>query len=83
MIRRSPRSTLFPYATLFRSGLVRDLVNGLEDHCALVRRAERLSFRMVSPHLVCLLAPQDEADALSADEVEAAYAKIALASRSS
>lgn len=60
-----------------REGLVRDLVNGLEDHCALVRRAERLSFRTASPHLVCLLAPQDEADPLSADEVEAAYSQVA------
>ena len=60
-----------------REGLVRDLVNGLEDHGALVRRAERLSFPMASPHLVCLLAPQDEADPLSADEVEAAHAEVA------
>src|SRR3712207_7290993 len=26
MIRRPPRSTLFPYTTLFRSGVLRDLV---------------------------------------------------------
>ena len=60
-----------------REGLVRDLVNGLEDHAALVRRAERLSFRMASPHLVCLLAAQDEAAPLSTDAVERAYAEIA------
>ena len=42
-----------------RESLVRDLVNGLEDHAAIVRRAELLSFRMASPHLVCLLAVQD------------------------
>ena len=58
-----------------REGLVRDLVNGLEDHAALVRRAERLSFRMASPHLVCLLAAQDEAAPLSTDAVERAYAR--------
>src|SRR3712207_8254414 len=26
MIRRPPRSTLFPYTTLFRSGIIRDLL---------------------------------------------------------
>ena len=60
-----------------REGLVRDLVNGLEDHAALVRRAERLSFRMASPHLVCLLASEDESHPLSAQEVERAYAEVA------
>src|SRR5258706_11164553 len=30
MIRRPPRSTLFPYTTLFRSGLLRFLVGNLE-----------------------------------------------------
>ena len=59
-----------------RESLVRDLVNGLDDHAALVRRAERLSFRMASPHLVCLLAAQDDAP-LSTDAVERAYAQIA------
>src|SRR3712207_7198035 len=29
MIRRPPRSTLFPYTTLFRSGLVHALMHGL------------------------------------------------------
>ncbi|MEA2312751.1 MAG: hypothetical protein QOE28_2719 [Solirubrobacteraceae bacterium] len=60
-----------------REGLVRDLVNGLEDHGALVRRAELLSFRMASPHLVCLLASQDEAAPLSTEAIERAYADIA------
>src|SRR2546422_8494518 len=31
MIRRPPRSTLFPYTTLFRSGC--ELVLGLQDSC--------------------------------------------------
>jgi sugar diacid utilization regulator len=60
-----------------REGLVRDLVNGLEDHGALVRRAERLSFRTASPHLVCLLATNDEAAPLPTEEIERAYAKVA------
>src|SRR2546422_8353833 len=29
MIRRPPRSTLFPYTTLFRSGMIKDAGNGL------------------------------------------------------
>src|SRR3712207_8422076 len=37
MIRRPPRSTLFPYTTLFRSGADRALVRGR----ARVRRGER------------------------------------------
>src|SRR2546430_4879496 len=45
MIRRPPRSTLFPYTTLFRSGrvhLAKRVAAGLDD----VDRAERL----VHPH---------------------------------
>src|SRR3712207_6934019 len=45
MIRRPPRSTLFPYTTLFRSGLERALgqshevaVDGRRDRCGRIRR---------------------------------------------
>src|SRR3712207_6927041 len=37
MIRRPPRSTLFPYTTLFRSALVEEQVHG-DDADALVSR---------------------------------------------
>src|SRR5260370_3626317 len=45
MIRRPPRSTLFPYTTLFRSGLegavtVPEHVGELVDHAPVVRRDE-------------------------------------------
>src|SRR3990167_8542314 len=33
MIRRPPRSTLFPYTTLFRSGLFHDLLMYYYVHC--------------------------------------------------
>src|ERR1039458_8897785 len=33
MIRRPPRSTLFPYTTLFRTGTVR-AIDGISDHLA-------------------------------------------------
>src|SRR2546430_13166359 len=34
MIRRPPRSTLFPYTTLFRSGLGRDAEQRIRGHAA-------------------------------------------------
>src|SRR5690349_23732536 len=40
MIRRPPRSTLFPYTTLFRSGRQRRLVAGRDARALLDRRAE-------------------------------------------
>src|SRR3989442_4568263 len=65
MIRRPPRSTLFPYTTLFRSdpggvrghGLVR-LGGGLggSGDRALARRSEEHTSELQSrPHLVCRL----------------------------
>src|SRR5438309_3543936 len=41
MIRRPPRSTLFPYTTLFRSYLASDVVFGVKDD--LVSRVEKRS----------------------------------------
>src|SRR2546422_1463087 len=40
MIRRPPRSTLFPYTTLFRSGLDREALTAEAQHL-LVERAQR------------------------------------------
>src|SRR3712207_9395732 len=42
MIRRPPRSTLFPYTTLFRSGLVRDLAKQVPEGDVHGRVAPRL-----------------------------------------
>src|SRR5690242_20938589 len=48
MIRRPPRSTLFPYTTLFRSGLgERGRARGLERRCDLLVRGGR--HRLVRP----------------------------------
>src|SRR5256885_5058851 len=65
MIRRPPRSTLFPYTTLFRSHLVQvlcaaleqcDVVRlfdvGLEGAAGLRQRRDRKSTRLNSSHLV-------------------------------
>src|SRR2546426_3924004 len=58
MIRRPPRSTLFPYTTLFRSGLVHEYGTGT---CAYLRvrnepRSEEHTSELQSPcNLVCRL----------------------------
>src|SRR3989454_7926604 len=63
MIRRPPRSTLFPYTTLFRSGPVRPVVvvprDQVQDHAgdglrprSGAREEDRKSTRLNSSHLV-------------------------------
>src|SRR5690554_7109073 len=65
MIRRPPRSTLFPYTTLFRSTAERGLLDAIffADHPVLKSRAQDRLFRSEEhtselqsrPHLVCRL----------------------------
>src|SRR5258708_9042883 len=68
MIRRPPRSTLFPYTTLFRSALLRDMCGrirhrGPDDEgihtdggAAMADRSEEHTSELQSPdHLVCRL----------------------------
>src|SRR5579872_7600602 len=59
MIRRPPRSTLFPYTTLFRSGRVvlRDLLELLPQQVGqrVPRSEEHTSELQSRPHLVCRL----------------------------
>src|SRR5437762_8093322 len=63
MIRRPPRSTLFPYTTLFRSGNVgrcaattRDADTGVVDFKTLHHRSEEHTSELQSPmYLVCRL----------------------------
>src|SRR5436305_11648629 len=59
MIRRPPRSTLFPYTTLFRSlGIVLDHVPGRRapiDRSHPWRSEEHTSELQSRPHLVCRL----------------------------
>src|SRR2546426_8356465 len=65
MIRRPPRSTLFPYTTLFRSGLVASInrftrkdenvyldAQVLAEHEHIGRHVDRKSTRLNSSHLV-------------------------------
>src|SRR3989442_4610389 len=81
MIRRPPRSTLFPYTTLFRSlvtigvdlsemATVGDLQGGIEEAERLLgahRSEEHTSELQSRPHLVCrlLLAKKNDASQLS------------------
>src|SRR5215813_14748384 len=58
MIRRPPRSTLFPYTTLFRSGDVVAHQPWLWQRCRgynLARSEEHTSELQSRPHLVCRL----------------------------
>src|SRR2546430_7695051 len=55
MIRRPPRSTLFPYTTLFRSGV--DVAEHVEVEEAVVeRRHQRVGHRMREPHQIRVIA---------------------------
>src|SRR3954469_26078567 len=55
MIRRPPRSTLFPYTTLFRSVVLRDVVlEAVHQHFSAVRTSldrDRKSTRLNSSHV--------------------------------
>src|SRR2546421_7291994 len=64
MIRRPPRSTLFPYTTLFRSKSTRLIVTGVQT-CAL-RSEEHTSELQSRSDLVCrlLLAKEEHTSAL-------------------
>src|SRR5258705_8998952 len=58
MIRRPPRSTLFPYTTLFRSNLACNICisSGARSHfCAPKRSEEHTSELQSLRHLVCRL----------------------------
>src|SRR2546430_8861553 len=50
MIRRPPRSTLFPYTTLFRSVSVRPMRLGHGVACATAHRHELQQLLLTTPH---------------------------------
>src|SRR3712207_8267535 len=53
MIRRPPRSTLFPYTTLFRSTLNRPCIQDIREilaRCAYL--GIRVRYELIGPHLV-------------------------------
>src|SRR6266446_9302766 len=74
MIRRPPRSTLFPYTTLFRSGSCWHAVPRWA--CGSVQRPDRKSTRLNSCHLVisyavfCLKKKKNNSDILISKQEE-------------
>src|SRR5947208_7046728 len=55
MIRRPPRSTLFPYTTLFRSPVLPDILGKRRDRCVprlCAARGDRKSTRLNSSHQI-------------------------------
>src|SRR5256885_4551949 len=82
MIRRPPRSTLFPYTTLFRSRSIcisasRSTSRKASCHCSLVAgRLDRKSTRLNSSHLVisyavfCLKKKKSTPDRPADDEMQ-------------
>src|SRR3712207_7415598 len=63
MIRRPPRSTLFPYTTLFRSG-DRDVVDGIERRArrgrVVVDHLDRAGAGVVGPYALVALRGEEE-----------------------
>src|SRR2546423_6455848 len=51
MIRRPPRSTLFPYTTLFRSAVFADDPDAIAGDAAAERRGEAVGPLIADPHL--------------------------------
>src|SRR3712207_7286708 len=49
MIRRPPRSTLFPYTTLFRSAIAKERVDGAEPRTAVGDRSRYLGVVLEQP----------------------------------
>src|SRR3989442_8114013 len=85
MIRRPPRSTLFPYTTLFRSVHVDDVVQEmhagpdgpLQVRPDLRRSEEHTSELQSRPHLVCrLLLEKKKIGVGNDDDIDALYTTI-------
>src|SRR2546422_9638605 len=77
MIRRPPRSTLFPYTTLFRSLLARSLLSATQDDLAelirqvkgALRSEEHTSELQSRLHLVCRLLLEKKKKRQASNEV--------------
>src|SRR3712207_4443013 len=75
MIRRPPRSTLFPYTTLFRSYFVRSRLEQ-EGLVPAPQAAKETLLRRVTLDLTGLPPTPEEVDAFLADESPDAYEKV-------
>src|SRR2546430_8039037 len=83
MIRRPPRSTLFPYTTLFRSGLAQELSSGVlliaegTQHTAFVTAFNRCVDDHVVTYLVDLR-PDRKSTRLNSSHSQISYAVFCL-----
>src|SRR5438874_6331343 len=73
MIRRPPRSTLFPYTTLFRSGAE---VDDLESARGLCIGQDNKT--VTAPHLILCKVPDRKSTRLNSSHVEISYAVFCL-----
>src|SRR5258708_31810173 len=84
MIRRPPRSTLFPYTTLFRSLVLGDhdlarLVGDVEARDFAAQRSEEHTSELQSPdHLVCRLLLEKKKKQINADRVCVGRSKVCM-----
>src|SRR5690349_22989946 len=86
MTRRPPRSTLFPYTTLFRSRVARRSMDVHRARCAVRRRREVvIRFHACEEGDACLVAPRVARDPrdrkstrLNSSHVEISYAVFCL-----
>src|SRR4051794_41334666 len=88
MIRRPPRSTLFPYTTLFRSGVIERHRARERVDCALARgvrreqRSEEHTSELQSPvHLVCRLLLEKKKEQRSEEHTSELQSPVHLACR--
>src|SRR5690349_23603091 len=77
MIRRPPRSTLFPYTTLFRSALAEDL-GPLGDITAALLPSEATAEAFLVPRTAGVLAGDRKSTRLNSSHVEISYAVFCL-----
>src|SRR6202043_122937 len=81
MIRRPPRSTLFPYTTLFRSGFALpstaaiNVYNQIISQGRVTRSEEHTSELQSRPHLVCRLLLEQKQEIAGGDEPAQGYTK--------
>src|SRR5260370_3964173 len=79
MIRRPPRSTLFPYTTLFRSFRIRPDVDGC--HCDRGNIAARILANINRPHRLQAGDENDEADHRSEEHTSELQSHLNLVCR--